>query len=132
MKFSTKTTYGLRAMAVLSENWGKKNLSLQKIADSENISKSYLERIFSCLKEGKLVLSEKGMAGGYSLAKNPAKISVFEIVNSIEGDMTPFHCSSESGKIYCSSECKCGATKGILKIQDKINNSLKSIKLSEL
>ena len=132
MKFSTRTTYGLRSMIRLAEGYGKENISLACIAREENISPKYLERLFAKLKKAELIISEKGSAGGYVLSRNPKEITVFEIVKTLEGDMAPFHCLDESGKIYCSSKCKCGATSVLIKVQQAVNSTLKGIKLSEL
>jgi Rrf2 family protein len=132
MKFSTRTTYGLRAMIFLGKNWPKTNISLPNIAKAEGLSSGYLERLFSSLKKDKLVVSEKGMNGGYKLAKSPTKINVFEIVSALEGDMNLFHCIDEKGKIRCSARCDCEALKVLQKVQVSIKNTLKNIKLSDL
>lgn len=132
MKFSTRTTYGLRAMIQLAAKYGKDNVSLASIAKQEKISPKYLERIFASLKKEGLIVAEKGSAGGYSLADKPGKINIFDIVKALEGNMTPFHCLDESGKIFCSSKCKCGATTVLVKVQQAINSTLKNISLDEL
>jgi len=132
MKFSTRTTYGLRAMINLSNYWNKEKVSLSKIAKDEDISPKYLERLFSRLKKSGLVVAEKGATGGYALAMDPKDITIFDIVKSLEGKMSPFHCVDESGKIYCGKDCKCGATLVLVKVQKAINDTLKGIKLKDL
>ena len=132
MKFSTRTTYGLRAMIQLAKNFQKGSISLNTIAKKEKISLRYLERLFASLKKAKLVKSEKGATGGYSLYNHPNKITVYEIIKTLEGKMSPFHCLSEYGKIYCDAKCKCGATIVLARVQESINKTLKSIKLSDL
>ena len=132
MKFSTRTTYGLRAMIKLAESYGQGSVSLAKIAKQESISSKYLERLFAKLKQFKLVVSEKGATGGYILSAAPDKINIFNIVKSLEGDMSPFHCLSENGKIVCSAKCKCGATNVLLKVQEAVNKTLRGMKLSDL
>jgi Rrf2 family transcriptional regulator, cysteine metabolism repressor len=132
MKFSTRTTYGLRAMISLAKNTKKKNISLSTIAEKEHISLKYLERIFAKLIESKLVTSEKGASGGYKLGKEPKEISVFEVVSVLEGKMSPFHCLNEDGKIYCNKACDCTAAIVLVKVQKAIGDTLKRIKLSEL
>ena len=102
MKFSTRTTYGLRAMIKLAQSWKKDSLSLPNIARAERISLAYLERLFAKLKKDNLVIAEKGVLGGYKLACPPNKITVFDIIKTLEGDMTAFHCLREDGKVYCS------------------------------
>ncbi len=132
MKFSTRTTYGLRAMIRLASCSGKKPLPLPSIAKAENISLGYLASMFSDLKKANLVKATKGVKGGYKLARPAAKIAIFDIIKVLEGKMSPFHCLDEKGKIYCQASCKCGATKVLVKVQSAVNKTLKSIKLSEL
>lgn len=132
MKFSTRTTYGLRAMIRLAENWGKGSLALSVIAKDEKISQKYLDRLFAELKKAKLVKAIKGAGGGYELAMNPSEIEIYEIIKSLEGKMSPFHCLTEDGKIYCGNECSCGATLVLVKVQQAINATLKNIKLKDL
>lgn len=119
-------------MICLANNFGKDSVSLATIARAEKISPKYLERLFAQLKEAKLIKAEKGSTGGYALAKDPKQINIFEIVKVLEGNMSPFHCLDESGKIFCSSKCKCGATTVLVKVQQAVNSTLKKIKLSEL
>ena len=130
MKFSTRTTYGLRAMIELAKNEKRGSTSLSFISEKEKISLGYLERLFSKLKKAGLVKSEKGASGGYKLASKPAEIIIFDIVKTLEGDITPFRCLGEDGKIKCSTNC--GATSMLIKVQDAISKTLKSIKLSDL
>ena len=132
MRFSTKTTYSMRAMIRLAQNYQKKSLSLSNVAQKEDISLSYLEKIFSRLKVAGLVDSEMGMKGGYSLSIPPDKISVLDIVNAIENDSGIFHCMAGHEKVFCSTDCKCGVTKSLFKIQKSINQAMQKIKLKEL
>ncbi len=132
MKFSTKTTYGLRAMINLAKEDSLKSVSLSKIAKEEGISLKYLEKLFSHLKKAKLVQSEVGAGGGYYLNRSPSKITVFDIVKALEGEIAPFHCLSVNGEIKCSVKCRCGATIVLVKVQQAINKTLKDIKLKDL
>ncbi len=132
MKFSTRTTYGLRAMIFLAKNYNDDNVSLRIIAKKENISLSYLERLFANLKKAKLIESEKGVTGGYKLAKNPKIITIYDIVTVLEGKLTPFYCLSEDGKVKCEAGKSCGASVVLSKVQIAIKKTLKNIKLSDL
>lgn len=132
MKFSTRSTYGLRAMINLAKNSKENSVSLSKIAKDEKISQGYLERIFSNLKKAKLVTSEKGVSGGYVLRKASNDITVYEIIKASEGEKSSFHCVEKGDKVYCGAICKCGVEPVLLNIEQAINKTLKNIKLSEL
>lgn len=119
-------------MINLAKHSSKGSVSLSVIAKEEGISQKYLERLFSDLKKANLVKSEIGASGGYKLAQNSSKIAVYDIIKALEGEITPFHCLSASGKINCSSKCKCGATIVLVKVQEAMKKTLKNIKLSEL
>lgn len=132
MKFSTRTTYGLRAIAHLARLKKGETVSLASIAKNEGISQAYLERLFSGLKKAGVIESVKGVSGGYHLNKSAAQTSVYDVVKILEGKMSPFHCIDESGKIVCSSKCKCGATKVLAEVQAAVHDSLKKLCLADL
>ena len=132
MKFSTRTTYGLRAMIRLAKNGQSGPLPLATIAHEEKISLGYLERLFARLKAAGLVRAEKGAGGGYRLARTSGKIVIYDIIKALEGSMSPFYCLDEGGKIYCDVRCRCGATSVLLKVQEAVNKTLKEMKLSDL
>jgi len=131
MKFSTRTTYGLRAIGHLVNNFEKKkSISLAQIAKKENISLAYLEQIFSKLKKDKLITSAIGSKGGYTLAKNPKKISVLNLVESLEGKLFLFHCLKKNTP--CKEKKNCKASFILEKLQSNIQKTLKEINLKDL
>ncbi len=132
MTFSTRTTYGLRAMIYLARNQTKNSVSLAKISQDEGISLKYLEKLFASLKKAGLVKSVKGVSGGYHLTAKPSQINVFNIIKALEGRMELFHCLDKNGKIYCSKRHKCGASLVISKLQLAISQTLGKIFLSQL
>ncbi len=131
MIFTTKAGYGLRAMVHLAKNYSQKPYSLHKIAKTEGISLAYLERLMAILKKKGLVKSSKGAKGGYILAKNPGKITVFEIVQALEGSTASFYCVDKSKKgICCPNKCP---TKNVwFRLQRAIDRTLKEVSLVDL
>lgn len=88
MKVSTKGRYGLRAMIDLTLYSKIDLVPLVSIAERQNISKSYLEQVFSTLRKAGLVNSIKGAQGGYVLASDPGDITVGMILRALEGDLS--------------------------------------------
>jgi len=132
MKFSTRTTYGLRAMTSLARNYKKGSLSLAVIAKNENISLSYLERIFAKLKKAKLIVAEKGAQGGYTLASSPKKITSLDIVEALDGEVSPFRCIDGDGRVNCRASKFCEVPKVLVKVQTAVVKTLENINLSDL
>lgn len=115
----------------LAKSYGKKPYSLAKIAKTEKISQAYLERLFSQLKKADLVVSSKGMRGGYQLAKNPSKTSIFEVIEALEGSISVFRCLDGKGKVFCGMK-SCPSVKVYQKVQKSITDCLKSMTLKDL
>lgn len=85
MKLSTKVRYGVRSLIMLNTQ-NHTQLSVNTIAQNQEISQNYLENIFSKFKKAGFIVSEKGAKGGYRLAIDPTKISLFDIVEALDRD----------------------------------------------
>ena len=92
MKISTRGRYSLRLMIDLAQNYEQGFVSLKDISLRQNISKKYLEQIVPFLNRSHLLHANKGHQGGYRLAKEPAEITVREILVSAEGSLAPVSC----------------------------------------
>lgn len=88
MKVSTKGRYGLRAIIDLSLNSNGDYVSLISIAERQNISKNYLEQVFSALRKTGIVKSVKGSQGGYLLDGKTSEIKVGDVLRALEGDLS--------------------------------------------
>lgn len=85
MNISTKGRYGLASMAYLAQNYfANTPISVISIAEKLNISKIYLEQVFSLLKRANLVISIKGAHGGYQLANAPDQINIYQVLFATE------------------------------------------------
>ncbi len=85
MKISARGRYALASCIILSEYALNNELvSLQSISNELDISKIYLEQVFSLLKRGSVVESVKGANGGYKLTRPMKAISIYDILEPIE------------------------------------------------
>jgi Rrf2 family protein len=90
MKLSAKTEYACLAMLQLAEEYASGELvQIRRIADAHGIPFRFLVQILLQLKGASLVLSTRGAAGGYRLARSPAQIPLAEVVEVMEGDERP-------------------------------------------
>ena len=81
---STKGVYALAAMHVLANATESRKMQIKEIAAMTQLSHNYLEQILAKLKKSGLIVSERGVNGGYTLAKKASDITVLEILSSLE------------------------------------------------
>ena len=97
MIFSAKCEYGIKAMLDLSLN-GQAGMPVQVrvIADRAEIPEGFLEQIMADLRKAGLVESVRGAHGGYVLAKSADNINLADVIEAIDGPVTPGGCLRES------------------------------------
>ena len=107
MMISTKGRYALRVMIDLAENYGKGYVPMKEVAERQNISLKYLERILPVLTKNKLIEGLQGKGGGYRLASEPAEYRVGDILRLTEGSLAPVAClSCETNTCERALSCK--------------------------
>lgn len=131
MKFSTRSEYGLRALAQIGRLSCIEPASLAKIAKKEGISKQYLEHLIAKLKKAKILKSAKGIKGGYRLSRPPSRITVLEIIEALEGIIKPYNCLTSQLRSQCGKETCCPKVVW-QKIQKSLTKTLKEITLVDL
>ena len=106
--FSTKSEYGVRVMVQLARRRGPGPVPLAEIAHAENLPLPYLEQLVSRLRRAGLVSSTRGAHGGYELGRDPAEITMAEVVHALEETIVPVQCVSElgAGRMLCNHETR--------------------------
>src|ERR1700728_1577824 len=106
MMFSTKSEYGVRVMVELARRGSDAPVPLTEIAEYEGLPLAYLEHLVARLRRAGLIDSRRGAHGGYLLAREPAAITMAEVVEALEGEIAPVECitSSPDGSVHCSLE----------------------------
>lgn len=104
-----KAKYALKALVLLAKEYENGPLLIAKVAESENISRKFLELILLELKNHGLLQSEKGRGGGYWLSKPPEDIYLGHVIRVFEGPLAPLPCASKRYYQRCE-ECADEAT----------------------
>lgn len=92
MKVSTRGRYALRLCIDVALQNRELYTSLKAISERQCISIKYLEQIIPLLTKAGLLVSSRGPAGGYKLARDPENITLYEILHASEGSMTSVSC----------------------------------------
>jgi Rrf2 family protein len=108
MRLSTQSRYGVRAIFDIAYHSEGLETQVKDISRRQGISPRYLEQIFQKLKRSGILGSKRGPSGGYFLNKKPEDITVGEIIQVTEGNITPVLCvDPENRKQPCERSGAC-------------------------
>ena len=130
MKVSTRTRYGLRALAMLAAAHHGGPLSLRAIAEAAGLPVKYLERLFSRLKAAGLVRARRGSGGGYELSRDPERIPLLEVFEVLEGPPDPVECLDPAA--ICPHRETCATRDLWQEVSEAVSQVLAGHNLSDL
>jgi len=87
MRFSLQVYYAVNGVFDLAYNGFETPVQVRVVGDRQAIPTRYLEQIFQRLRKAKIVRGKRGPGGGYVLARDPADITLRQIVEAVEGSI---------------------------------------------
>jgi Rrf2 family protein len=127
-RLSKKADYGLIAMKHLAMH-SDESISAREIAAEYRIPAELLAKVLQKLARKGLLVSQQGMNGGYILARDPARISIVDVVEALEGPISITPC--ERGD-ECQQLQMCSVRDPLLKIKAKVVRVLGDTSIHEL
>jgi Rrf2 family transcriptional regulator, iron-sulfur cluster assembly transcription factor len=108
MKMSTKGRYAVMAMIDIGQHGGDRPVSLNEIAERQDISQEYLEQLFGRLRRAGLVTSTRGPGGGYQLARVAGEIALSDVILAADEPLRVTRCEGDAVN-GCVKGAKCCA-----------------------
>jgi Rrf2 family protein len=130
LKLTKKADYGLMAMKHLAEHAEHGARSAKDVADAYGIPQEALAKILQRLVKSGLLHSQHGTNGGYTLARDPGMISVFEVIRAIDGPLFITSCMTVRGE--CDQTERCNIREPLRKVSHGIEELLRSITIQEM
>lgn len=131
MLVSTRGRYALRVMIDLAEHSGGEYVPMKSVAQRQNLSLKYLERILPVLAKNSLVEGVHGKGGGYRLTRKPIEYKIGEILRLTEGDLAPVSCL-ECNAQPCDRAAECKTLPMWKGFHDMANKYFDGITLEDL
>ena len=105
MKLTKKGQYAIKALIELAINHDRGiNVTLiNGIAEKENIPPRYLEQILLSLKKSGLLISKRGVGGGYGLSRPPQEVTLGDVISAVEGPLLSLKYSDDKNSDEISS-----------------------------
>lgn len=87
LALTSKSKYGIVAVLDLAAHYGHGLVQIKDVADRQSVPQNYLVQVMNGLVKAGLVRTVRGKNGGYALTKNPIHISLFELLEALEGPL---------------------------------------------
>ena len=127
-RLSKKSDYGLIALKHLAQH-NEESVSAREIAAQYHIPAELLAKVLQRLVRKGLLASQQGINGGYILAKDPATISIVDVVEALEGPISITPCERGDD---CQQLQMCSVRDPLLKIKAKVVRVLGDTSIYEL
>lgn len=96
MQFTKAEEYGMAGVLFLAERDRELVTPLSEISEARNIPEKFLAKIFQSLSRSGIVRSHRGVRGGFTLRRDPAEITVKDVLEAIQG---PYHLMKNTGDL---------------------------------
>ena len=129
MLVTRKTDYAVRCILYLAQ--AKEQVAnVTEVSRQMHIPKTFLAKIFQKLAKAGLVASQRGMNGGFRLAKEPRKISLLDIMEAIQGPLCVNVCAVDRKK--CKRSAVCSVHPFWVELRQEMNQRLKEQTIDRL
>jgi Rrf2 family protein len=85
LSITTKSPYAVRALAELARSGGAGPVPIGELARRRDVPVQFLEQLFAVLRRAGILRSQRGVKGGYAFARQPAEVTVLEVVELLDG-----------------------------------------------
>lgn len=133
MRITTWAEYGLICSLHLARRHGDGPVTGREIASRERLPADYVEQILLRLRRAGIVASTRGAKGGYIIARDPAEVSIREVIAASEHTTFDLHCVSHPvAEERCSESQNCSIRPVWVMLQQRIDAALESVHLGDL
>jgi Rrf2 family protein len=87
ISITSKSPYALLALAELGRSAGAGPVPIGDLARRRDVPVQFLEQLFAVLRRAGVLSSQRGVKGGYMFARDPAEVSVLEVVELLDGPL---------------------------------------------
>jgi Rrf2 family protein len=134
MRISRKAEYALRALLLMAKDPPGKVHQIQDVSERGNIPVKFLEQILLLLRNEGLLTSKRGVGGGYTLRKQPSDLTVLQIVELLDGPISPLPCAQDrrTGACGCPNPISCPLQPLMRQARDQIRELFGSKTIQDL
>jgi FeS assembly SUF system regulator len=130
LRITKQTDYGIMLLARMAELPRGRVLSARDAAGWSGLSLPMVSKILKSLARGRIVVSHRGVGGGYSLARPPHETTVAGVIRALEGPISIVECGARPG--LCGQETICPVRVNWNRISREVERALERIPISDM
>ena len=88
LAITSKSPYAVRALCELALCGASVPIPIGELARRRDIPQQFLEGLFATLRRAGILQSQRGVKGGYLFARSPSDVTVLEVVELLEGELS--------------------------------------------
>jgi Rrf2 family protein len=131
MKLPTKVRYAVRALVELAERAESDPVPVKDLAAAQKLSPKYVKQLMNKLQRAGIVRGHPGIHGGYTLARNPTEITLYEIYRAVDVCLDLAPCVGREA-VTCERQDECSARQVWQEMAEALEGALKRHTVAEL
>ena len=130
LRISKLTDYGIVLLARFAQEPPGTTLNAREMAETTALPMPVVSKMLKTLAGAELLGSHRGSKGGYRLLRDPATVTVAELLDALEGGVALMDCTAGPG--HCDQEERCSVREPWQRINRAVLGALANVTLQEL
>ena len=131
IRITKQADYGILFLTRIARDPEREVFTARDLAEEFHIGVPMVSKVLKLLTRGSVLRSQRGIKGGYSLARSPGEITVSEIVAALDGPIAITECAG-SQPTDCRTEPYCAVAEPWQRINQAIVEALNGITLEQM
>jgi Rrf2 family iron-sulfur cluster assembly transcriptional regulator len=130
MQISKSAGYAVHGLGYLITRSTEHPVQISEIAKDQDVSKTYLAKIFQQLSTARIVVGHRGVTGGYILSRDASEITLVDIIEAVDGPIIRRHCCL--GMFGCPIKNKCTVLDVFNEANERFVDTLQKMTLKDI
>jgi len=131
-KVPRQVEYALIALKHMNDLHPGELVSAREISDLYKTPFDVTSRSMQRMAKQQFLKSEKGVAGGYQIVKDLAKLSMYDLAEAVEGPVNVVACLDTNGQSSCDRLADCNIVSPIIALSEKVSTFFKTVMVMDL
>lgn len=132
MQLNQATDYAFRVVLYLACQSEDSISRGQTIADEQKIPSRFLLKIMRSLSQAGIIQSYRGVDGGYALARRPKNITLYDVIEALEGPVIIHRCLDGRQNCGRTGPMPCAVHEALFTVQSQLEHDLRHIDFAAL